>query len=82
MLLIALNYHFPFNLTFKDLELQKQERSPKIRSRGHLQGERKEKKKERALGEKRRMTVGGASNVGNQAGCQLEHGGFLPKKRP
>ena len=32
--------------------------------------------------ERKSVTVGSASSEGDLVGCQLEHGGFLPKKVP
>ena len=40
------------------------------------------KESERAVREKKSVTVGGASSEGDLVGCQFKHGGFLPKKLP
>ena len=68
-------------------ELHNQERSPRSRSGRTLmqaavakQEEEKDEKEEKEKDGRKSVTVGSASSEADLVGCQLKHGGFLPKK--
>ena len=66
-------------------ELHNQERSPRSRSgRTPMQAavaKQEEENEETEENEERKsVTVGSASSEADLVGCQLKHGGFLPKK--